>query len=75
MAGVAMAKAKKKAGAKSEPERVRTAAIMLRGMPEWKDWVERLAEYDRAPSVNELADRAFVAYARAIGFKEAAPKR
>ena len=67
--------AKKKSGPKPDPERVRSAAIMLRGRPEWREWVEKLMEFGRAPSLNDLADRAFVAYARQIGFKEAAPKR
>jgi hypothetical protein len=67
--------AKKKPGPKPDPDRVRSAAIMLRGRPEWREWVERLAEFDRAPSLNELFDRALVIYARHVGFAEAAPKR
>jgi hypothetical protein len=70
-----MADAKKKPGPKPDPERVRSAAIMVRGRPEWKAWVEKLATHDRAPNLNELFDRALVAYARQAGFKEAPPPR
>lgn len=66
---------KGKPGPKPDPARVRSEAVMLRGRPEWKEWLGRLAEFDRAPSMNELFDRAITAYARDIGFKEAAPKR
>lgn len=67
--------AKKKPGPKPDPSRVRTAAIMVRGRPEWKAWAEDLATFDRAASMNELFDRALVAYARQVGFKTAAPPR
>jgi hypothetical protein len=62
---------------KQEPkeQRVRTAVTAIRSRPEWKEWVERLADFERAPSLNDLFDRALVAYARQIGFKEVAPKR
>lgn len=70
-----MAKAKKKPGPKPDPERVRSAAIIVRGRPEWKEWVEGLAEADRAPSVNDLIDRALVTYAREIKYPKPAPKR
>ena len=56
-------------------KRVRTAVTAIRSRPEWKAWAESLAEFDRAPSVNDLFDRALVAYARQVGFKEVAPKR
>ena len=62
---------------KEEPkeQRVRTAVTAIRSRPEWKDWVERLAEFDRAPSLNDLFDRAMVIYARHVGFNEVPPKR
>jgi hypothetical protein len=60
--------------AKKKPEQkeqlVRTAVIALRSRPEWRDWVERLAEFERTPSLNDLFDRVIVAYARQVGFKE-----
>jgi hypothetical protein len=69
--------ARKKTGGKDEPreQRVRTAVTAIRSIPEWKEWAERLAEFDRAPSLNELFDRALVHYARHVGFKESPPKR
>jgi hypothetical protein len=48
---------------------------MIRGTPDWKAWVEELAEFDRAPSLNDLIDRAVVAYARDIKFGQPPPKR
>ena len=68
-------KKKGKPAPKSEPSRVRSAVLMIRGTPEWKAWVEELAEADRSPSLNELIDRALVAYARQIKFPKSAPKR
>jgi hypothetical protein len=65
----------KKGAPKPEPNRVRSATTNLRSTPEWKEWAEKLAEHDRAPSLIELIDRALVAYARGVGFKDVAPKR
>jgi hypothetical protein len=72
-----MAKTKKAGGAASKPEpaRVRSAVLMIRGTPDWKAWVEELAEADRSPSLNELIDRALVAYARQVKFPKPAPNR
>jgi hypothetical protein len=67
--------AKKKAAARKEPSRIRSATTNIRSSAEWKAWVEELAEADRAPSVNELVDRALVAYARSIKFPKQAPPR
>jgi hypothetical protein len=61
--------------AKKKEERTRSAVLMIRGTPEWKAWVEELMEADRAPSLNELIDRALVTYARQIKFRKAPPKR
>jgi hypothetical protein len=44
-------------------------------MPDWKVWLEELAEFDRAPSVVDLIDRALVAYAREKQFPKVPPKR
>jgi hypothetical protein len=60
--------------AKSD-SRVRSAVLLIRGRPEWKQWAEELKEADRAPSLNELIDRALVAYARRIKFRKPAPRR
>jgi hypothetical protein len=71
--------AKKKAPAEPEPKpkvhRVRDATTNIRSTQEWKAWVDELADFDRAPSVNDLVDRALVAYAREIKFPKPAPKR
>ena len=67
------------AGRKPVPKtgagRVKTASLLVRGVPEWKSWIEELAEFDRSPSVNDLIDRALVAYAREVRFPKSAPKR
>jgi hypothetical protein len=67
-------KPKKKPGPKPEPSRVRTALIQVRAMPDWKDWVKALAEFDRCDVV-DLIDRALVHYAREIKFPKQAPRR
>jgi hypothetical protein len=48
--------------------------IQLRGSPEFKAWVEALAEFD-ATSVAELTERAYANYARQIGFTNPRPRR
>ena len=78
MSVVAMAepkKAKKKPGPKPDPSRTRDAAIMVRSTEAWKRAVEAFAEFDRAPSVSDLIDRAVVAYARERGYEKPIPKR
>jgi hypothetical protein len=73
---MAVAMAKKKAKPAPEPEsRVRTAVTMVRSTPAWKEAVEGLAEFDRAPSVSDLLDRAVAAYAREIKYPHPIPKR
>ncbi len=51
------------------------SSLMVRSSPEWKATVEAFAEWDRAPSVSDLVDRAIVAYARERGYEKAFPKR
>jgi hypothetical protein len=46
----------------------------MRGSPEWKAWLEKLARFDRS-SVSDVADRAIAAYARTIGFPDEPPPR
>jgi hypothetical protein len=73
--------AKKKTPAAPEPgpkprvHRVRDATTNIRSTQEWKAWVDELADFDRAPSVNDLVDRALVSYAREVKFPKPAPKR
>jgi hypothetical protein len=49
-------------------------AVTLRGSPEWKTWVECLADHCRL-DVAKVIDRALVDYARKEGFKAEAPSR
>ena len=72
---VAGVMAKKKPGPKPDPSRTRDAVTMVRSTVAWKAAVDRMAEFDRAPSVSDLIDRAIAAYARTIGFPEPIPKR
>ena len=68
-------KSRGKPGPKPDPARTRFAVTNVRSSPDWKAWVEGLAEFDRATSVSELVDRALVAYARERGHKVPPPKR
>jgi hypothetical protein len=65
----------KKTGPKPDPSRVRNVTTMVRSTPGWKAALKKLAEFDRAPSESDLIDRAVAAYARAVNFPEAIPKR
>jgi hypothetical protein len=51
-----------------------TPAVRLACSPEWKDWVERLADHCRL-DVAKVIDRALIDYARKEGFDEEAPSR
>ena len=64
-----------KPGPKRDPSRVRSAVTNIRSSPEWKAWLDRLAEFNRSSSLADMVDDAVVDYARKIGFKETAPKR
>ena len=75
MEAALVAKKKSKPGPKPDPSKVRSAVLMVRGMPAWKAWVEELADHDRAGSIGDLLDRALVSYAREINFPKPAPKR
>jgi hypothetical protein len=65
-----MAKAKPKA-ARENP---RPTALTIKGRPEWRDWVDRGAEFCRT-DVAKLVDAALVEYLKQRGFDEPAPKR
>jgi hypothetical protein len=65
-----MARAKPKAGR----ENPRPTALTIKGRPEWRDWVDRGAEYCRT-DVAKLVDAALVDYLKQRGFDEPAPKR
>jgi hypothetical protein len=77
-----MAKKKRKPepGAEPGPSRSRDAVTFVRSSQVWKDWLDGLAEHDakmrRARlNISETADRAFVAYAREVGYQEVPPPR
>jgi hypothetical protein len=74
--GVALemvAMAKKKPGPRPV-DGGRVAATNIRSTVAWKEWLDRLADFDRS-TVADVVDHALVAYARQVGFKEVAPKR
>ncbi len=75
MAEPKKSKSKSKPGPKPDPSRVRGAATLVRSTEAWKRAVEAFAEFDRAPSVSDLVDRAIVAYARERGYEKPIPKR
>ena len=63
-----------------EPKGVRPIAIQVRGWPEWKAWVDRLASHASAKlgvpvSLNALVGIALAQYAKSLGFKEPPPER
>lgn len=65
-----MAKAKPNA-ARENP---RSTALTVKGCPDWRDWVDRGAEFCRT-DVAKLVDAALVEYLKQRGFGEPAPKR
>jgi hypothetical protein len=64
------------AKSKSKPSRaqVRPTALTIKGRLEWRDWVERGADFCRT-DVAKLVDAALVEYLKQRGFDEPAPKR
>jgi hypothetical protein len=72
--------AKRKPGPKPVEGVGRTVPTTIRSTEAWKHWLERLAAFDAearraSPNASDTIDRALVAYARQIGFKEVAPLR
>jgi len=63
------------AGRKPVQDRARDASTLVRSSQAWKDAVSAFAEWDRAPSVSDLIDRAIVAYARERRYDKAFPRR
>jgi hypothetical protein len=62
---------KKKAESAGDP---RMFGIAIRGSREWRDWVNRLADFRRMKAT-DMVDQALVEYAERHGFEEEAPKR
>jgi hypothetical protein len=77
MGTVTMAK-KKAARAKPaavEPREGRKAiAVVVRGGPDWKAWLEGLAYHCRT-DVAKVIDRALIEYAKSEGYDQQAPRR
>jgi hypothetical protein len=48
--------------------------LTIKGRPEWRDWVDRGAEFCRTDAA-KLVDAALVEYLKQRGFDEPAPKR
>ena len=71
----ACAMAKKKAPAPKAKAKERLAIVVtLKGSPEWKAWVDELADLCRTDT-SKLIDMALVELAKARGFKKEAPRR
>jgi hypothetical protein len=72
-----MARPKKTEGAHEEKPAKQPKGFAMppvRGSEAWRGWVDRLIDHDRS-SWPDLVDKALVAYAKAVGFKEAPPRR
>ncbi len=65
-----MAKAHSSAGRQNP----RPTALTIKGRPEWREWVEKAADFCRT-DVAKLVDAALVEYLKHRGFDEPAPKR
>ncbi len=63
------------AGRKAKPVREQQATLLVRGSQEWRRFVDKLAEHDRASSLAEVVDRALEAYAKAVGYPGEVPRR
>ena len=55
-------------------ENPRPTALTIKGRTEWRDWVEKGADFCRT-DVAKLVDAALVEYLNQRGFDEPAPKR
>jgi hypothetical protein len=63
-----------KSKARPPRESPRPTALTIKGRREWRDWVERGADFCRT-DVAKLVDAALVDYLKQRGFDEPAPKR
>jgi hypothetical protein len=65
----------KKKTARSKPAADRKSiAVTIKGSPEWKEWIDGLAEHCRL-DVAKVIDLAVVEYAKAEGYDPKAPQR
>ena len=59
----------------SSEEKTRRMTVMtIKGTVEWKEWLDRLADFSRLPST-VLIDVALADWAKQHGFEEPPPKR
>lgn len=61
-------------GRPPKAEGAKQNVLSIRGTAEWRDWLGRLSDHCRLRSA-DVIDRALIAYARAEGFAEPAPRR
>jgi hypothetical protein len=66
--------AKKKAEGSSPASDRKTIAVTIKGSPEWKEWIEGLAEHCRL-DVAKVIDLAVVDFAKSEGYERKAPQR
>jgi hypothetical protein len=61
--------------AASKPQSERKAiAVVIKGGPDWKAWLEGLADYCRT-DVAKVIDKALTEYAKSEGYGQEAPRR
>jgi hypothetical protein len=58
-----------------DQDRIRNASTMVRSSEAWKLAIQEFAEWDRAPSVSDLVDRAILDYARSRKYDKPIPRR
>jgi hypothetical protein len=73
MGSATMAKKKAPARPAAAAER-KTIAVTIKGSPEWKEWIDGLADHCRL-DVAKVIDLAVVRYAETEGYNRKAPQR
>jgi hypothetical protein len=68
-----MAQKRAKPGPKPKPQGALPNVVSMRGRPEWRDWLGRLAEKCRA-TPSALIDRALAELAKREEFEEPPPR-
>jgi hypothetical protein len=74
IAAVAKRTPKKKPPTPKRPPARKTIIVAVKGSPEWRDWLNRGADFLRL-STATVVDLAVISYLKANGFKEPPPKR
>lgn len=60
--------------AKAKTSDSRSIVVSMKGTPEFRDWLNELAEFDRSTAV-QIMEKGAVLYAKQVGFEKPAPKR